>query len=78
MTQKAVADFCVVDECTVTNWKKNHSQHRLYLLPKIIEFLGYVPNELPKETFGDKLKAYRHKHGLSQIYCLTWLKNIKI
>ena len=35
----------------VTNWEKNHSQPRLYLLSKIIEFLGYAPFELPEETF---------------------------
>jgi transcriptional regulator with XRE-family HTH domain len=66
LTQKAVADLCGVDECTVTNWEKNHSQPRLYLLPIIIEFLGYIPNEPSKETVGDKIRAYRFMYGLSQ------------
>ena len=65
MTQLVVADFIGVDECTVTNWEKNHSQPRLYLLPKIIEFLGYLPFELPMETIGDKIITYRKEHGLS-------------
>ncbi len=59
LTQKAVANICGVDECTVTNWEKNHSQPRLYLLPKIIEFLGYTPYEISNETFGDKILAHR-------------------
>jgi transcriptional regulator with XRE-family HTH domain len=66
MTQLAVANFIRVDECTVTNWEKNHSQPRLYLLPKIIEYLGYIPFELQKETIGDKLIAYRKTKGLNQ------------
>jgi transcriptional regulator with XRE-family HTH domain len=66
LTQKAVAKLCGVDECTVTNWEKNHSQPRLYLLPKIIEYLGYLPFELANETIGNKIIAYRMEHGLSQ------------
>ena len=66
MTQLALANIIGVDECTVTNWEKNHSQIRLYLLPKIIEFLGYVPFQLPKETISGQLMAYRKLHGLTQ------------
>lgn len=36
------------------------------MLPTIIELLGYVSFELANETIGDKIKAYRHEHGLSQ------------
>ncbi|MHB9010665.1 MAG: hypothetical protein ACYC49_00340 [Ignavibacteriaceae bacterium] len=36
------------------------------MLHKIIEFLGYVPFELPQETIGNKVKTYRNEHGLRQ------------
>jgi DNA-binding transcriptional regulator YiaG len=42
-------------------------------LPKIITILGFVPNELPKETIGDKITAYRKEHGLSQRKLATLL-----
>ena len=35
-------------------------------MPKIIQFLGYVPFELSQETLSDKLMAYRKVHGLTQ------------
>jgi transcriptional regulator with XRE-family HTH domain len=66
LSQKATADLLRVTECTVTNWEKNHSQPRLYLLPKVIRFLKYVPFGLPKENIGEKIIAYRNEHGLSQ------------
>ncbi|MBI3585519.1 MAG: helix-turn-helix transcriptional regulator [Ignavibacteriales bacterium] len=39
MTQLAVSQILGVDECTITNWEKNHSNPMLHLLPKVIEFL---------------------------------------
>ena len=66
LTQLDLAKLIGVEEDTICNWENNHSQPRLFLLPKIIEFLRYVPFELPKETIGDKIIAYRKEHGLSQ------------
>ncbi len=55
------------------NWENNRSKPKVYLLPKIIEFLGYVPFGSPKETFKDKVKSYRKEHGLSQMkLALLW------
>jgi DNA-binding XRE family transcriptional regulator len=64
--QKDVAYQIGVTEEAVYNWENNRSKPKIYLLPKIIEFLGYVPFELPVETIGDKIIAYRKEHGLSQ------------
>jgi len=64
--QKNVAYQIGVTEEAVYNWENNRCNPKIYLLPKIIEFLGYVPFESPKETIGDKIKAYRKEHGLSQ------------
>ena len=32
-----------VDTTTVNNWERNRSNPRLYLIPKIAEFLSYNP-----------------------------------
>jgi DNA-binding XRE family transcriptional regulator len=65
LTQLELAKHLSVQETTISNWENNRSKPKIYLLPKIIEFLGYVPFELPKETIGDKIFAYRKEHGLS-------------
>ena len=56
-----------MDTMTVNNWERNRCQPRLYLVPKIVQFLGYsaFPNE-PKNSLGEEIKAYRLRHGLSQ------------
>ncbi|MHB9010704.1 MAG: helix-turn-helix transcriptional regulator [Ignavibacteriaceae bacterium] len=64
--QKDVAHILGVKKESIYNWEKNHNSPKIYLLPKIIKFLGYVPFDLPKETIGDKVIAYRKEHGLSQ------------
>jgi transcriptional regulator with XRE-family HTH domain len=66
LTQLEVSKLLRVEENTICNWEMNQSRPRLYLLPKVIEFLGYKPFDLPEETIGDKIKAYRKEHGLSQ------------
>ena len=65
MHQKDVAGIVNATTSTVTNWEKGRTNPRLFLLPKIFEFLGYdlLPESGP--AFGDKIKLYRRKHGLS-------------
>ncbi len=65
-TQLQLARLIGVEETSIYNWENNRSRPKVYLLPKVIEFLGYVPFELPKETIGDMIKSYRKEHGLSQ------------
>jgi len=55
----------VTRDC-IYKWENNISKPQIHLLPKIIEFLGYVPFDFQKETFGDRIIAYRKEHGLSQ------------
>ncbi|MHB8581523.1 MAG: helix-turn-helix domain-containing protein [Ignavibacteriaceae bacterium] len=66
LTQLQLARLIGVEETSIYNWENNRSKPKIYLLPKIIEFLGYVPFKLPKETVGDKITGYRKEHGLSQ------------
>lgn len=41
--QTDVAKLLGVDEMTIVNWEKGHTQPSLRCLPRIFEFLGYVP-----------------------------------
>ena len=66
LTQADVAQLLGVNKISIENWENNHNAPKIYALPKIIEFLGYIPFELLKESMGDKIKSYRKEHGLSQ------------
>ena len=65
MHQKNVAALVNATTSTVTNWEKNRTSPRLYLLPKIIEFLGYDPSQSNATTLGERIKRYRIQKGLS-------------
>ena len=43
LLQKEVAQHVGVDTNSVTNWEKGHTSPRLHIIPRIMEFLGYVP-----------------------------------
>ena len=47
------------------NWERNYRAPKIQSLPKIIDFLGYVPFSMG-EAFPEKLKTYRMIHGLTQ------------
>ena len=63
--QKDVAKLLGVDTNSVTNWEKNRTCPRMYLLPKIIEFPGYDPLQSNATTLGERIKQYRIQKGLS-------------
>jgi transcriptional regulator with XRE-family HTH domain len=66
MLQKEVAERFGTTVCTVRNWEKNRSNPSLPLIPKIIQFLGYVPYDTQTQGFGKKIAASRKLLGLSQ------------
>lgn len=51
LTQIEVAEIIGVKESTVWNWEHG-TEPELRHIPKIIEFLGYVPFECPEDTIG--------------------------
>ena len=65
MHQKDVGAIVNATTSTVTNWEKGRTNPRLYLLPKIFEFLGYDPFPLSTAAAGEKIREYRRKNGLS-------------
>lgn len=50
-------------ESTVWNWEHG-TEPELIHMPKIIEFLGYVPFECPEDPIG-KLQYFKQVKGLS-------------
>jgi transcriptional regulator with XRE-family HTH domain len=64
--QKEVAERFGTTVCTVRNWEKNHSRPSLIFIPKIIQFLGYVPYDTSEQDFGKKIAAKRKLLCLSQ------------
>ncbi|UCF16678.1 MAG: transcriptional regulator [Phycisphaerales bacterium] len=66
MTQNEVATRLRTTADTVRNWEKNHSSPAIRYMPKIIEFLGYIPFEMQLENLGQKIRSYRQLLGLRQ------------
>jgi transcriptional regulator with XRE-family HTH domain len=66
LLQKEVAQKLGVDEASVHNWERGHTIPSLSVIPRIIEFLKYVPFEMPAGSFGEKIKAYCQILGLSR------------
>ena len=66
LSQREVAQRLGAEETSILNWEKNRSSPSLHFLPRIIEFLGYVPYDTTTKTQGEKIVAYRKLLGLSQ------------
>ena len=47
------------------NWERNYRAPKIQYVPKVIDFLGYVPFSMGG-SFPEKLKAYRKLRGLTQ------------
>ena len=63
--QKDVARIVNATISSVTNWERNRTSPRLFLIPKIIKFLGYDPLQGDATNIGEKIKRYRIQKGLS-------------
>jgi site-specific DNA recombinase len=66
LLQKEVALKIGVDEATIYNWENNRSSPELHYIPKVIEFLGYVPFDGQPKTLGERIVLYRRLHGITQ------------
>jgi len=54
-----------VNPWTYLLWEQDKTNPEIRYWPKIISFLGVDPSP-PATTLGEKLKAHRRRHGLSQ------------
>ncbi len=67
LLQTDVANIMNVDEMTIVGWELNRCQPLVRHIPKIINFLGYVPEDLfPANTLGQKIKRHRLLHGMTR------------
>ncbi|MBM4046643.1 MAG: helix-turn-helix transcriptional regulator [Planctomycetes bacterium] len=66
LTQKDVAERLGANETSVWNRERNRSSPALCFIPRIIEFLGYAPDDTKPETLGQKIVAWRRLRGLTQ------------
>lgn len=66
LLQKEVAQRLGVNKDTICNWENNRTSPSLRFIPRIIEFLGYVPYDAQSETLGERIVAARKLLGLSQ------------
>jgi transcriptional regulator with XRE-family HTH domain len=73
LIQTEVAKRLGVTAFTVTNWERNHTIPATRLVPRLVEFLGYVPFE-SGETLPQRIRAYRFFHGLSQTQLAELIK----
>ena len=56
-----------VNEASIVGWELNHCQPLTRHIPRIINFLGDVPeNHFPANTLGQKIKRYRLIHGMTR------------
>ncbi|MFI5364073.1 MAG: helix-turn-helix domain-containing protein [Candidatus Binatia bacterium] len=65
LLQREVAQQVGVDVNSVCHWETGHSRPKVYLMPRIIDFLGYVPGG-PAASFSEALRTTRRLAGLSQ------------
>lgn len=67
LLQRELAARFHVDEMTINGWELGHYLPHVGQLPKIIEFLGYVPEDLfQARTTGEKIRLHRMLHGLTR------------
>lgn len=66
LLQKEIAQRLGTDEASVYNWENNRTSPSLHFIPKVIEFLGYVPYDTQARTFGEGITIFRRIHGITQ------------
>ena len=65
--QRQVADLLSVDVMSVVGWEVAGREPLVRHIPQIIEFLGYVPEDLfPARTTGEKIRRYRMLKGMTR------------
>lgn len=66
LLQKEVAQQLGVDKDSIYYWETGRYKPSLRVIPKIIEFLGYMPYDTSEMTLGERVVTMRHFLGLSR------------
>jgi DNA-binding XRE family transcriptional regulator len=68
LTRRQVAKQIGVNRHTITGWEKYCRVPLMRHMPKIIDFLGYIPSTITKDmSLGGKIIAYRKIAGITRI-----------
>jgi len=63
--QEDIALLIGVSTDCITNWENGRANPQIQYMPKILEFLGFMPLEIDEYTLSGMIKSYRVKNGLS-------------
>jgi transcriptional regulator with XRE-family HTH domain len=63
--QKDVSQILGVSEASIWYWEKNLTSPSLHRVPKVIEFLGYIPYEKSRKTLGERMGNARRLFGIT-------------
>jgi DNA-binding XRE family transcriptional regulator len=74
LLQKEVAEKIGVDETSIYYWENNRVKPSLTYIPKIIEFLGYIPFNTKSNNLREQIITYRRLQGLTQKKLANLLK----
>ncbi|MBI5188936.1 MAG: helix-turn-helix transcriptional regulator [Nitrospirae bacterium] len=74
LTQLEVAKIIGVKESTVWNWEHGR-EPELKHMPKIIEFLGFVPFKCPEDPIG-KLRYFKLVNPAPRLYLALLKKSV--
>ena len=66
LPQSNVARLLGVDPESVSNWERGYCSPRLQFIPRVIEFLGYVPLPPLRGALGENIVTLRRLLGLRQ------------
>ncbi len=64
LLQKEVAEQLGVGKTSIFNWERNRTTPALWLIPKVIRFLGYTPYP-PGGSLAERIRKYRKTNRLS-------------
>ena len=53
-------------EATIRNWENSRTSPELHYIPRIVEFLDYVPFNGEPKTLGERIVNYRRLLGITQ------------
>ena len=66
LLQRDVARILDVTVDSICNWERSRSSPRLYLIPGIVKFLGYMPDQSTNANLGLRIRLIRHSLGMRQ------------
>lgn len=66
LTQKQAAQMIGTNEWSIIDWEARQQGVSLQAMPKVINFLGYIPYDLTKMSLGEQISTCRKINGLTQ------------